>query len=466
MAKFGHYLLLAAILTLAAYFRFQGLDWDQGYLFHPDERQILFVTTRLDLPANPLEFFSADSALNPKFFAYGSFPIYLLKALAIFAPATNFPIPWEDNRLVSYALLGRALSALFDLGTVALIFFLGRRLYTARVGLIAAASVAVTVLNIQLSHFYTVDTILTFFILATIYFAARYAETARPRDQIAMSVAFGLALATKISAVPLIAPIIFATIKANSLLNKEHPDLIVDKSISLRNSQFAIRNSLFAWRTRISNARAELRKIFFISLAVFFITQPYALLDPIRFIGQTGTEALIARGWLDVPFTRQYSDTLPYAYAIAQSSVWGMGLPLGLVAWIGAGFFLWRWWRAREWRDGFILAWALIYFFAIGGQSAKHLRYLLPLIPFFYLMAAHTISNFKFRIPNYFFRIAFVVALLAAFVYSLAFVGIYSREHPYSAISRWIYQNIPRGATIAIEHWDDQLPLSIRAAEA
>ena len=122
----SQYVLLVLILLVAAVFRFYGLAWDSGYLFHPDERKLLLVVSDLRLPANILEFFSADSPLNPKFFAYGSFPIYLLKVLGVFTPTLSFNVPWRED-FVSLALFGRALSALFDLGTIALIFLLGRR---------------------------------------------------------------------------------------------------------------------------------------------------------------------------------------------------------------------------------------------------------------------------------------------------------------------------------------------------
>ncbi len=475
------WIALAVILIVAAYFRFQGLDWDKGYLFHPDERKILMVAAQLELPANPLQFFSPDSPLNPQFFAYGSLPIYLLRLLGAFAPAVNYAVPWADSALVSYALLGRALSALFDLATIALIFLLGRRLYDARVGLLAAAGIAVTVLHIQLAHFYAVDTLLTFFVVATIYFAARYAETARPRDQIAMSVAFGLAMATKISALPLVVPIAVAVIRVQSEWERGRQGEGETHALPLSHSPTPpIFARLKRWIDQVWRARAMFAKIGVIAFAVFVITQPYALLDPIRYFGQVGTEAFVARGWVDYPYTRQYVGTAPYAYPIAQSSVWGMGLPLGIVAWIGSAIFLWRWWRTRGlarsgvegWRDGFILSWALVYFFIVGGQYAKHLRYFLPLIPFLYLMAASAITSHASRTPalaggarvtHHVLRFTFYGSLFLALVYSFVFVGIYTRDHPWFTISRWIYANVPAGATIALEHWDDRLPVSLRA---
>jgi hypothetical protein len=448
------FVILFLILIVAAVFRFYGIAWDSGYLFHPDERKIVLVANDLALPTSPLEFFSPDNPLNPKFFAYGSFPIYLLRALSAFAPPTDFAVPWRDNRLVGMALLGRALSSLFDLGTIAFTFLLARRLYDARIGLMAAACLAVTVLDIQLAHFYAVDTLLTMLIVATMFFAARFAQDKRMRDFWIMSIVFGLALATKITALPLSVPIVVVIVCACGKSNSQ---------VSVSPRDFV--KNLF---DQIWDVRQTIARVLAIAFAVFIITQPYALLDPIRFFGQVGTELFVARGWLDYPYTRQYADTLPFIYQIVQSSIWGMSLPLGIFAWLGSALFVWQWWRMRDWRDGFLLAWSLVYFFSIGAQYAKYLRYLLPLTPFLFLMATLVLTRFiahASRITRYATRAAFSLVLVFAFLYSIAFTSIYGREHPWLEISKWIYKNIPTNSVIIVEHWDELMPASLRLGE-
>lgn len=448
------------ILLVAASFRFYGIAWDGGYLFHPDERKVLLVASELRLPANVAEFLSADSRLNPKFFAYGSFPIYLLKGLSIFAPPIVLNVPWRED-FVGLAMLGRALSTLFDLGTLVFTFLLARRLYNTTVGLMASACIAVTVLHIQLAHFYAVDTLLAFLIVVTMYFAARYAETKARRDALLLGVSFGLALATKITAAPLIVPIVVAVGRAAS---ERTGDGERGRRGEGENSSptLPVRAILHRWLSQIWRTRKTLAQVAAVALGVFIVTQPYALLDPVRYFGAVGTELLVARGWLDYPYTRQYADTLPFLYPIAQSSVWGMSLPLGIFAWAGSACFVRRFWRERDWRDGLILSWAFVYFFATGGQYAKYLRYLLPLLPFLFIMASAYSTSLVTRHPSRFLRFTFYVSVFLAFVYSLAFVGMYSREHPWLTISKWIYANVPAQSTLAVEHWDDALPVPMR----
>ena len=42
-------------------------------------------------------------------------------------------------------------------------------------------------------------------------------------------------------------------------------------------------------------------------------------------------------GVADMPFTRQYRNTVPYLYFLQQQFQWGLGYALGLVVALGAG---------------------------------------------------------------------------------------------------------------------------------
>ena len=51
---------IAIILFIALALRLYGINWDQGYHLHPDERMLIMVTEKIDLFKN----------LNPNFFNY------------------------------------------------------------------------------------------------------------------------------------------------------------------------------------------------------------------------------------------------------------------------------------------------------------------------------------------------------------------------------------------------------------
>ena len=83
-AKNGITFLLAGTLLLAMGLRIYGIDWDEGYAYtpHPDERAILMSVDELQFPSLGdwhLLGSAENSTWNPRWFAYGSLPLYLLK---------------------------------------------------------------------------------------------------------------------------------------------------------------------------------------------------------------------------------------------------------------------------------------------------------------------------------------------------------------------------------------------------
>ena len=191
--------LLVAILVAAVLLRTYGLDWDQGQHAHPDERWIAMVAPAIKWPAlskdlldprrstlNPLWIPDGDGGGTIRNFAYGHLPLYLhalaghtLSSLGEWL-AQRAPERQDlANELHAYGdygginRAGRALSVLFDLGTIYLAFLIGRDVYGKRTGLLAAALVSLAVSHIQLAHFSTFDVMTTFFITLTVYGSVR-----------------------------------------------------------------------------------------------------------------------------------------------------------------------------------------------------------------------------------------------------------------------------------------------------
>ncbi len=176
---------LVAIIIIGAVFRLTGMNWDDYTHLHPDERFLTMVTNALSFPGEPAAgrlpagcdewggyFDSACSPLSPYnhdfgLFVYGTFPIFLTRMVGEFLNQTGY----DEIHLV-----GRALSALFDLSTVLLIFLIGRRMYGVRAGLLAALFLAASVLDIQQAHFFTVDTFTNVPILIAFWYALDIAE--------------------------------------------------------------------------------------------------------------------------------------------------------------------------------------------------------------------------------------------------------------------------------------------------
>jgi len=152
-------LLLVLILAAGAFLRFRGLFWGEYQYLHPDERFLVMVGSSISPVGSLSEYWNTDmSSLNPHnvghgLYVYGTLPMFL----------TRFAVEWIYGRsgLDEMTNVGRGLSAMFDLCSIFLVYLIARRIYDRRVGLLAAAFSAFAVLQIQQSHFFTMDTFIT-----------------------------------------------------------------------------------------------------------------------------------------------------------------------------------------------------------------------------------------------------------------------------------------------------------------
>jgi len=364
-------ILLLATLLAAAALRFYALDWDRGNFFHPDERAIMEATVKVGLPV-PFKLsalLTPQSPLNPKFFAYGSFPFYLTKATASFLGLFRRSFLEYGN----IRLVGRAYSVLFDLGTIVLIYLLGKKLYDRRAGLLAAVFVTFTVLHIQLAHFYAVDGVLTFFIVLAVYWAVDVMRTGSLGRSALLGASVGLALASKFSA----APVLLTVVVAWAIYVVRSPQSAIPSQADMPTAV-----------DRLAKAIIGLTIAGICFLVVFFIGEPYAFIDWSSFIKRILDEGAMARGIADLPYTRQYINTPAYLYQIKNALLVSYGLPLGLAAFAGLAWATLVAIFRRRPGEIVVLSWVLVYFAIDGAFQVKFLRYMLPLLPFLSLFGA------------------------------------------------------------------------------
>ena len=534
--------LIAAIFVSAAILRFAGINWDQYQHVHPDERFIVWVADTLSWPGdlataldpvrstiNPFRWPPGDGDLagKPRNYAYGHFPLYLLALVAHAAQAAGswfgrttlaFPSAFQPlytvgRHLAEYQylpLVGRALSTIADLGTLLLVYALGRRVqrrggaeeqgnrkdeaavrskdlskhspaghpgpvegwlapaktrtlrqaqdaqsrlrtdttlyppHTTKyaIGLLAAAIYAFAVLPIQLSHFVAVDAILTFCVTASVALAARWTRRGGWATWLLAGAMAGLAVGSKFSAVLLALPLAAAALYRLPRVSLGRKTLIL--------------------AGRLAAAGA-------VALAVFVLTNPFAVIEFPAYVRQIMAQNAMVSGLMDAPYTRQYIGTLPYLYFVQQLSQWGLGWPLGIVAW---GGLLWAVVVAARRRASptlvVMLAWALPYFAFTGAFHTKFPRYMAPLLPFLAVFGAGAAAaGYRWLAARWGRRGRLAWDALAVGVavvtlgWALAFTGVYRQEHPWIAASRWIYANVPEGKKLLTEHWDDSLPLTL-----
>ena len=83
-----------------------------------------------------------------------------------------------------------------------------------------------------------------------------------------------------------------------------------------------------------------------------------------------------------------------------------------------------------------ILLFCALYFFQMGGLHTKHVRYLLPMLPFLLLLTAQLCIELERQKRRAGQAIGAVLSA-AALTYGLAFTTIYSREDSRVSAARW-----------------------------
>lgn len=495
--------LLILVLLAGAYFRFKGLYWGEYQYLHPDERFLVWVGTDIspvkitEGPNGPektwlsfSEYFdTANSPLNPNnrghgFYVYGTLPMFLTRlAVELYFGNSGFDLMTQA---------GRAFSALTDLLTVLLVYLIAARLYDKRVGVLAAAFSTAAVLQIQQSHFFTMDTFANLFAFLAFYFAIRIQTDKRPwpgefdpGDQaisandnalssppkrqgkeikaffrhplfwpsLAFGLAYGMAMASKISIIP-VAVLLPAAIVVR-ILSRPRRD----------------------WTRLAGEALAYLLIAGFVSLLVFRLTQPYAFSGPGFFglrlnpewVAQLREQRNQATPEVDFPPAMQWARR-PIWFSAQNLVVWGLGLPLGILAWAG---FLWAGWRMLkgDWQRH-VLLWSWTGFYFIWQSLALNptMRYQLPIYPSLVIFAAWAIIAMwdagrnklqkqdvkQSRISWQQIVVVLVgtLVLVSTFLYAFGFSGIYTRPITRVDASRWIYQNIPGPINLTITSKD------------
>jgi hypothetical protein len=443
--------LIVIILLLAFLLRTFNVNWDSGSHLHPDERAIILFTLPLHFPSSITDFFSVQSSLNPHFFAYGSFPLYLLKSLSIF-------IGMFDKSYLTYDkinLLGRVFSAFFDCCTILVIFLLGKKLFGKMIGIIAMIFYAISVLPIQLSHFYAVDTIVTLLLTTMILLLISFYEKPNIKKLVFIGIIFGLSLATKISAIAIVTSVL-VTLCIDFLLifiktpHKPHMWLPYLPKVLV---SFFIDGGIIAG----------------VSFITFLICEPYALIDFKTFVAQNMQQAAMTKDAFTFPYTLQYVGKIWYWYELKNIFLWGLGPIVGTFSIIGTIFVTHislKKEKKTKWAQELILiVFFWTYFFIVGKFAIGFMRYMLPLYPLLCLFGGivfYKISLFLHPLLKRFYIdfSYYIIFILLFLVWPISFLTIYTQPNTRVTATNWINLHIPKGETLSIEHWDDSLPLN------
>lgn len=441
-------ILLLAIIILGFFFRFYGINFDRVCCQHPDERAIVMFTLPLSLPSDVSEFLSPKSPLNPHFFAYGNLPLYLLKSTAI--AASIF-----DKQLIEYSyinLVGRTISIISDLITIFLVFLIGKTLKDKKLGFAAAFIYSISILPIQYSHFYTSDILLTMFVTLTIFRLLKFNTKPTYLNAIFVGIPFGLSLATKISAIPLVSSITIV--------------IFIDFIFIFAKSPHKIKHWLPHLPHVIKKLFTEGLLIFAATVITFFVIQPYVLIDKAEFIKQNLAQMQMTRDAYTFPYTLQYVGKIPYLYELKNIFLWGLGPIIATFSAFGIFLIIKSFKKLEQSKKSehiIVLSFLIIYFLIVGHFAVGFMRYLLPIYPILAIAAGTSLvllfgklNKVKNIYLNLLFKLLVIILLL---IWPLSFISIYSKTNTRIAATDWINENIPAKSTLTHELWDDQIPM-------
>jgi len=455
-SKYFQALLLLLVLLLSGFLRLRGIHWDEDFHLHPDERFLTDVEIHIYPVGSLKEYFDTSiSTLNPHnvgktFFVYGTFPIFLVRYAAEWLNQTGYS---------QVHIVGRYLSAIFDMGVILLVYFIAKKLFQKPiVGLLSALFYGLATLPIQQAHYFTVDTFTNFFVTVALYLAIGIFtfknESAEPNTTnhsskdlwlyILFGIVVGLAAASKINAV------VCAVLLPLAVILRDYQEL---KSSAQKRNQVLLNLIIAA----------------FTCLVIFRIFQPYAFEGPGFFEVSLNTKwldnlrelSVLSSGDINYPPSLQWARR-PFWFAWQNLMQWGFGMPIGIPALIGVVAMGWKIIRGN-WKP-YLLLWIWIVLYG-GWQSQlwnPTMRYMLFIYPMLAICAAWLVEKVVSWLlkDKKILKVILAVCLLGLVLggstaWALGFSAIYTRPITRVAASEWIYKNVEGPINLLISGVDE-----------
>ena len=352
--------LITVLMCLGAFLRFYNLNWGAPFYFHPDERNIASSISQLRFP----------NQMNPNFFAYGSLPIYKIYSTGlIINQFRNFQLPFNQA-----IIIGRFYSAILSTLLIPLIYIIGKKIHNKKTGLLASFFTATSVGLIQFAHFGTFEIWITFFSLILFLECIYILKRVNVKDALIVGLLLGILVSIKISNA------VFIIIPFLSLLLTDYANQEKDKN-------------------RLSILKLVARKIVLmgmmlaVGIVIYFITNPYVIFDFPSFKNSINYESGVALGTTNVFYTHEFFNSVPVLFQFTRVYPFLLN-PLLTFLFIPSFFYI-SWVSIRTKNKNFLLLITLylILFLSQAFLFVKWTRYMLPTIPYTYLIISIALTS-------------------------------------------------------------------------
>ena len=401
-------LLLVGVLVCATGLRVWGIRHGLPYAYNIDERAH-YVPHSLD---------AADGAFNPRYFINPPAFTYVLAGVFAIVFGTDGQERFARDPSAVF-LTARLVTVALSLGSIAATYAAGRAWFDRRVGLWAAAIVAVAFLPVFYARQALADAPALLPVALAVWMAARIAHSGRLREYAAAGAFAGAAAATKYTA-----GVVLVMVPCASVL--------------------AVRRD---GTTRRATTGVLLAGV--IALLAFITLNPYALLDWHTFITDIDSLQRFASG---PPLIGQVEHN-GFAY-YATSFGWALGVIPTMAAAAGLATLIVR-------RRPQALAFAPLiigFILYLGSHSRFYARWMLPLYPSLAIAAGYfvlTAGTAARRLPGRAARLATpilgAVLLVPTAVPTIRNAIVHTHLDTRTETRRWLVANVPRGSRVVFE---------------
>ncbi|MFT4049736.1 MAG: glycosyltransferase family 39 protein [Solirubrobacterales bacterium] len=321
--------------------------------------------------------------------------------------------------------IARVTAAVMGIGASWLLYFAGRRIWGTGVALSAAAFLTFTFLPVHYSHFALNDVPTLLPLCLGLFGLAGVIQQGRLIDYGLAGLGLGLATGTKYTAA-------------------------------------ALAVSIFvAWLIRFFEDRERGKREFLlllaaagVSLVAFVIVNPFALLDPHKFLYDIRRQQDLSAGVAKLG-TDDVSGWAYYAWTL----LWGFGVIPLVMSIVGAGLAL-----KKDWRKSlpFVL-FALLVFLFMGKQMRFYARWMMPIYPVLAIFAGYFVVEAGKWLtarfargrdgasPTYAVVAVLAIALIGPLVHVIHNDRVLARTDTRQLAKSWILENVPSDQKIAFD---------------
>ena len=387
-------LIFVFLFGLTIFTRFIKLNWGNNFFFNPDENNMANSVLQIN-----------KQNLDPNFYAYGQFPLYL----------TFFTTPKHDFKNIILTL--RFWSAFFSSASLYIFYLIGQKIFKQK----KYSSIFVLLLIftpglIQLSHFGTTESILLFVFAVNILLSFKIYDHKNLKYLILASIISGIGLATKVSSLILTTPVFLCLL-----------------FLSFKKHNFW----RFVWSSTL-----------FISLTILvgIILSPYNLINFSEFISTMKYEVGVATGQIPVFYTRQFIGSLPYLFQLQKIFPYANGIFIFIFGFAGFCLILESWIKNHKLNIYLLITLfpCLIYFIYQGQLFTKWTRFMSPIFFVFPLISIFFIKKIKSTL-------LLCLIIFISILPGIYFMKIYFVPDIRVQATEWINKNIPPSSQVLSE---------------